>query len=169
MAAPYPEPAVGDIAASDRTGRIGAFYVRSLIAQAGIRQEETSSGEDYGAVDITVHLNSAPVTVQVKTGTLHRRNRDSTYSVSVTPEWCSKWAKQKVPVYLVLVVLSKKDFETMVTQADRSTTWHAHAYWVLVNDARPGAVRVPVKNRLHLGTFEVWNEQVERVFTGGVT
>lgn len=158
---------VGDIAAADRTGRIGVMYVRGLLAQAGIRQEETAPGEDYGAVDLTVHLKSAPVTVQIKTATAKRRNADGTYSVPVSAVWCAKWAAQKVPVYLVLVVLSKKDYAAMVTQAARSTVWHAHAYWVQVNDAQPGTVRVPVQNRFHLGTFEVWDEQVERVFTGG--
>lgn len=157
----------GGIASSDRVGRIGAFYVRSLIAQAGISHEETSSGEDYGAVDLTAHLTSAAVTVQVKTGTAQRQNKDGTYSVSVKADWCDKWAKQKIPVYLVLVVLSRNDFATMVKQSKRSTTWHAHAYWTQVNDAQPGTVRVPVQNRLHLDTFRVWDEQVERVFTGG--
>lgn len=157
----------GDIASSDRTGRIGMMYVMSLVAQAGIRQGETAPGEDHGAVDMTVHLTSAPVTVQVKTGTHAPRNKDGTYSVSVTADWCAKWAKQKVPVYLVLVVLSKKDFAAGVTHGSRSTTWHAHAYWVRVNDAKPGTVRVPVHNRLHIDTFRVWDEEVEQVFTGG--
>lgn len=157
----------GDIAAADRTGRIGMHYTMSLVAQAGIRQEETTSGEDHGAVDLTVHLTSAAVTVQVKTGTQQRRNRDGTYSVPITATWCAKWAKQRVPVYLVLVVLSKGDPEAVVTHGPRSTTWHAHAYWVRVNDAAPGTVRVPAHNRLLLETFQVWDAEVERAFTGG--
>lgn len=167
MPAMPPSPTSGDIASADRTGRIGVLYVRGLIAQAGIRQEETSPGEDYGAVDLTVHLASAPITVQVKTGTQHRRTKDGFYSVPVKDAWCAKWARQKVPVYLVLVVLSKSDYAAIVTQQARSTTWHAHAYWVQVNDAQPGTVSVPVQNRLHLGTFEVWDDQVEASFTGG--
>lgn len=167
MSAVSPPPPLGDIASADRIGRIGTYYVRSLAAQAGIRNEETSPGEDYGAVDLTVHLTKSPVTVQVKTGTSQRRNNDGTYSVPVKAEWCAKWSNQGLPVYLVLVVLSRKDFASMVTQAERSTTWHAHAYWTQVNDARPGTVRVPVQNRLHLDTFRVWDDQVRRVFTGG--
>lgn len=160
-------PIPGGIASADRIGRIGTYYVRSLAAQAGIRNEETAPGEDYGAVDLTVHLTKSPVTVQVKASTAQRLNKDGTYSVPVKAEWCDKWSKQGLPVYLVLVVLSRKDLATMVTQSKRSTTWHAHAYWVQVNDARPGTVRVPAQNRLHLDTFRVWDEQVERVFTGG--
>lgn len=160
-------PSIGDIASADRIGRIGTYYVRSLAAQAGIRNEETSPGEDYGAVDLTVHLTKSPVTVQVKTGTSQRRNKDGTYSVPVKAEWCAKWSNQGLPVYLVLVVLSRKDFACMVTQAERSTTWHAHAYWTQVNDAQSGTVRVPVQNRLHLDTFRIWDDQVRRVFTGG--
>ena len=161
-------PPTGDIPPSDRTGRIGMLYVMSLVAQAGIRQGETSAGEDHGAVDMTVHLTSAPVTVQVKTGTQPRRNKDGTYSVPVKADWCAKWAKQKVPVYLVFVVLTKRDFAAGVTHGQRSTTWHAHAYWVRVNDAEPGTVRVPVQNRLQLETFQAWDAEVEQVFTGGV-
>jgi hypothetical protein len=143
------------------------LYVMSLVAQAGIRQGETLPGEDHGAVDMTVHLTSAAVTLQVKTGTQQRRNKDGTYSVHVKSDWCAKWAKQKVPVYLVLVVLTKKDFAAGVTHGSRSMTWHAHAYWVRVNDATPGTVRVPVHNRLQLETFRAWDAEVERVFTGG--
>lgn len=157
----------GDIAPSDRTGRIGMMFMMSLVAQAGIRQGETLPGEDYGAVDMTVHLTSAAVTVQVKTGTQQRRNKDGTYSVHVKADWCAKWAKQKVPVYLVLVVLSKKNLDHVVTHGPRSTTWYAHAYWVRVNDAKPGAVRVPVQNRLQLETFRAWDAEVEQIFTGG--
>lgn len=156
----------GDIAPNDRTGRIGAIYVRGLLAQAGIRNEETSPGEDYGGVDLTVHLTSAPVTVQVKAGR-KRRNKDATYSVPLKPEWCTKWAGQKVPVYLVFVALSKANHADLVAQHAYSTTWYAHAYWMQVNDAAPGTVRVPVENRLNLGTFQVWDEDVERVFTRG--
>lgn len=167
MPTPPPSLELGDIAAADRTGRIGVMYVRGLIAQAGIRHEEGSPGEDYGAVDLTAHLTSAAVTVQIKTAAGKRLNRDGTYSVPVSRAWCAKWASQQIPVYLVLVVISKKGYAEMVTQAKRSTVWHAHAYWVQVNDAQPGTVRVPVQNRLQLDTFEAWDEQVKRIFTGG--
>lgn len=142
------------------------MYVRGLLAQAGIRNGEPPPGEDYGAVDLTVHLTSAPVTAQIKTGR-QRRNRDGTYSVTLKPEWCAKWAGQKVPVYLVFVALSKKNYCDLVSQGGYSTTWHAHAYWLQVNDAQPGTVRVPMKNRLNLDTFEGWDEDVERAFTRG--
>lgn len=156
----------GDIGDTDRTGRIGAIYVRGLLAQAGIRNEETSPGEDYGAVDVTVHLTCAPVTVQVKTG-IKRRNRDGTYSVPVTPAWCAKWANQKVPVYLVFVALSRRAYSGLVTHDIYSTRWAAHAYWVQVNDAVPGTVRVPVQNRLTMDTFVRWDDDVLQAFTRG--
>jgi len=142
------------------------MYVRALLAQAGIRNEESSPGEDYGAVDLTIHLTSAAVTAQVKTG-IKRRNRDSTYSVTLKPEWCAKWEGQKVPVYLVFVALSRRNYCDLVTQKDFSTTLYAHAYWLQVNDAQPGTVRVPVKNRLSLDTFQCWDEDVEHAFTRG--
>lgn len=156
----------GDIGPSDRTGRIGAMYVRGLLAQAGIRNEETSPGEDYGAVDVTVHLTHATVTAQVKTG-IKKRNQDGTYSVSVTPEWCAKWAKQRVPVYLVFVALSKRHYCDLVTHGSYTTQWAAHAYWLQVNDALPGTVRVPVQNRLTLDTFVRWDDDILRAFTTG--
>lgn len=167
MSSTVPLPGPGDIAPGDRTGRIGVMYVRSLLAQAGIRNEESSPGEDYGAVDLTVHLSLAAVTAQVKTGMKKRRNNDGTYSVALKPEWCAKWSGQKVPVYLVFVALSKHDYADLVTQSGRTTTWHAHAYWLQVNDAAPGTIRVPVQNRLRLETFVSWDEDVEQVFTGG--
>ncbi len=96
MSVTPPTSITGDIASADRIGRIGAFYVRSVIAQAGIRNEETSPGEDYAAVDLTVHLTSAAVTVQVKTGTAQHRRKDGTYSVPVKAEWCAKSEVVKV-------------------------------------------------------------------------
>lgn len=83
MPVPSPSPSIGDIASADRIGRIGTYYVRSLAAQAGIRNDETSPGEDYGAVDLTVHLTKSPVTVQVKTSTAQRLTKDGTYAVPV--------------------------------------------------------------------------------------
>ncbi len=144
------------------------MYVRSLLAQAGLRNEETSPGEDYGAIDIAVHLRPAVVTAQIKTRITPRRNKDETYSVSITAKWCAKWQEQKLPVYLIFVVLSRKDHGKLVIHDDRSTTWHARAYWVQVNDAKSGTIKVPICNRLDFNAFSRWDDDVTRVFTKGV-
>ena len=54
---------------SDRKGRLGVTYVRTVLAQAALPNEETTGGEDHMAVDLNVQFPAAPVRVQVKCGT----------------------------------------------------------------------------------------------------
>ena len=67
-AAVCPVAGAQSIGGSDRTGRLGVMYFRSLLAQAGVAHGEFSPGEDYLAVDVTVELPVGGVRVQIKTG-----------------------------------------------------------------------------------------------------
>jgi Domain of unknown function (DUF4365) len=133
------------------------MYVRALMAQAGVASSETSPGEDYWGIDVTGLLRHGAVFLQVKSGRA-RRNADGSYSVSLLSDWCTKWSQQSTPIYLVYVALARRDDPAVVAHLPRSTTWHAHAYWIQVNDAEAGTVRVPVQNRLTLDTFLAWED-----------
>jgi hypothetical protein len=96
---------IGAIPPEDQVGRLGVMYVRSLLAQAALGNEETSSGEDHQAIDLTVKFRPAPVLVQVKAGR-KLRLKDGTFSFSIKDNWRDSWAEAKIPVYLVYVHLT---------------------------------------------------------------
>lgn len=148
---------------SDRKGRIGVHYVRTLLAQAALPNKEFESGEDHLAVDLTVEFPDAPVRVQVKCGT-RAPNKSGSISVPVNADWRNHWCRSKVPVYLVYVRLEKARPAQWVDHVDLSTTVHARAHWVRVNGLSAGSASVPLSNRLRLDTFVTWNKQVAECF-----
>jgi len=80
------------------------MYVRSLLAQAALGNNETAPGEDHLATDLNVEFRPATIRVQVKAGQ-RRRNNDGTFSVA--EKWHANWAEAKIPVYLVYVHLDE--------------------------------------------------------------
>lgn len=163
MAAAGGEQSVGVIPPEDQMGRFGVMYVRSLLAQAALGTSEFSPGEDHLATDLNVEFRPAPVRVQVKAGR-KRRNKDGSYSVSVTEKWRKDWEGAKIPAYLVYVHLEHKPPAQWFEHPITATTVHAHAYWVRVNGVAVATVRVPTANRLTVSTFKLWNRDIEATF-----
>lgn len=156
------------IAAQDRVGRLGVMYVRSILAQAGVGNEETTTGEDYYAVDLTVNLPSAKVSVQVKAGT-KPPNRDGSFSVGTKTDWRKIWAETVMPVYLVYVHLEKRPPPDWVEHSAVCTTIHARAHWMRVNSLSAPTAKVPAANRLTVATFAEWEQDVSTMFGKAVT
>jgi Domain of unknown function (DUF4365) len=154
---------LAQIPPADRTGRIGVLYMRELCALAGLQNSEPPSGEDHLAVDLSVQLPAGPAGVQVKSGTA-RLNNDGTLSVSLEANWVKKWSANPLPVYLLYVRLSKRDFLQLAHHGTRSTTFFLHAYWVRVNGVTGRTVRVPRENRFTVATFHLWNADVRAAF-----
>ena len=138
-------------------------YVRTVLAQAALPNEETTGGEDHLAVDLNVQFPAASVRVQVKCGT-RTPNRNGSISVPVAPAWRDRWCASKTPVYLIYVRLEKGLPLDWLDHPPLETTVHARAQWVRVNGLSAASVSVPSGNRLSLGTFETWNQQVEECF-----
>jgi len=157
------DPTVGS---SDQIGRLGVMYVRSLLAQAALANQECSPGEDHLAVDMNVEFESASARVQVKCGRSKVR-KDNTIGVSTDPTWRRKWAKNKLPVYLIYVRLTPARPPKWVDHEVSHTSIHAHAYWARINGLTTSIVSVPMKNRLTIETFAVWQDHVDRAFRGG--
>ena len=148
---------------SDRKGRLGATYVRTVLAQAALPNEETTGGEDHLAVDLNVQFPAAAVRVQVKCGT-RKPNKSGSITVPIEPAWRVRWCASKVPVYVVYVLLEKGKPFDWLEHPTVSTTVHARAHWVRVNGVSAASVSVPLSNRLSLDTFATWNQQVEECF-----
>jgi len=160
--------ATAGIAATDRVGRLGVMYVRSILAQAGIGNEETTAGEDHYAIDLTVNLPMAKVGVQVKAGA-QAPNQDGSFSVPTKESWREKWAATATPVYLVYVHLEKEPPPDWVEHGDCCTTLHARAHWLRVNNLSVPTARVPIANRLTVATFASWEQDVSAAFGKAVT
>lgn len=148
---------------SDRKGRLGVTYVRTVLAQAALPNEETTGGEDHLAVDLNVQFPAATVRMQIKCGT-RTPNRSGAISVPLDPGWRDRWCLMKTPVYLVYVRLQQGNPPDWLEHPPLATTVHARAQWVRVNGVSAASVSVPVANRLTIDTFATWNQQVEECF-----
>jgi Domain of unknown function (DUF4365) len=153
--------AAGSVQSTDKTGRMGVMYVRSILAQAGVINNEVPGGEDHLAVDLMLVFPVGPVTVQVKAGTT-TPNRDGSITVPVEESWREKWAQTRTPVFLVYVRLEKEPPNEWVDHADLHTLLHARAHWLKVNGMSGASVRVPLANRLTVKTFESWVAEFNR-------
>lgn len=142
---------------TDQIGRFGVFYVRSLLAQAGVVHSETSGGEDHLAVDITVNFQSGACIVQVKAGTKDR-NKDGSITVPVNEAWKAKWAANALPVYLVYVHLEKAPPSDWIGHENFQTVVHAKALWAQINHVSGKSVGLPRDNQLTADTFDLWAE-----------
>ncbi|MBN7296616.1 DUF4365 domain-containing protein [Mycobacteroides abscessus] len=143
------------IKSADHIGRLGVMYFRSLLAQAGVANNESSSGEDHLAVDVTVEFIAGGVRVQIKTGT-KSLNKDGSLTVPVKDDWKAKWSAARVPVYLVYVHLEKAPPPQWIEHEDAHTVVHARALWARVNAVKGKSVRLPAQNRLTAETFATW-------------
>jgi hypothetical protein len=148
---------------SDRKGRMGVTYVRAVLAQAALPNEETTGGEDHLAVDLNVQFPAAAVRVQVKCGT-RTPNKSGSITVPLELAWRDRWCVMKTPVYLVYVRLEKPKPFDWFDHPTLATTVHARAHWVRVNGVSAASVSVPLSNRLSLASFATWNQQVEDCF-----
>jgi Domain of unknown function (DUF4365) len=151
----------GSIQPTDKTGRMGVMYVRSILAQAGVINNEVPGGEDHLAVDLTLVFPVGPVTVQVKAGTA-KPNKDGSITVPIEESWRQKWAQTITPVFLVYVRLEKDSPGDWVDHADLHTLLHVRAHWLKVNAMSGASVRVPLANRLTIDTFESWVTEFNR-------
>jgi hypothetical protein len=134
---------------------MGVIYVRSLLAQAGVINNEVAGGEDHLAVDLTLTFPIGSVSVQVKAGT-KKPNKDGSITVPTTDAWRRKWQEAKTPVYLVYVRLEKEPPIDWVEHPDVHTVVHARALWMRVNELSSANAKVPGSNRLTAATFDGW-------------
>lgn len=141
------------------------MYFRSLLAQAGIGNNETSPGEDHLAVDVNVDLVPGTARVQIKTGT-KKLNKNGSITVPVQRDWKSKWGATRTPVYLVYVHLKKVSPAEWIDHADVQTVVHATAFWSRVNGVTGSSVNLPAQNRLTVETFDRWVQDFDTTSWG---
>jgi hypothetical protein len=139
------------------------MYVRSLLAQAGVANAEFSPGEDHLSLDGTVNFPAGSVTVQIKAG-IQKPNKNGDITVPVTDDWKAKWAKSRIPVFLVYVHLGKADPTEWIEHESVRTIIHATALWARVNAVKGKSVRLRAQNLLTAATFDEWVDEFERTW-----
>ena len=148
----------GTLVATGRKARYGVAYLRSVCSQAGMPMAENSPDEDVLATDCTVSFAEAPVFVQVKctsTSTMTGKR----VSVRLKQEWCDKWARCRLPVYLAVVVVPE-DVSGWLAHRTTGTFHAAAAYWVRVDGVHAKSVSVPKSQRLEATTFTQWHAEL---------
>lgn len=154
--------APGTLGPNGRKARYGVAYLRSICSQAGMPMQENSPDEDVLAVDCDVKFAEASVPVQLKC-TSKKTLAGRTASVNLKPEWRAKWSAQKVPVYLVLVIVPR-DVSDWLTHKDIGTFHATAAYWVRVHGTEGASVQVPKRQRLSSETFAQWHQELLSCF-----
>lgn len=155
VAAPKLSAGPGTFGDNGRKARYGVSYLRSVCSQAGVGVTETGVDEDVLAIDCVLMFAEGQVVVQVKC-TSGKTIGGKTAAVSLKPEWCEKWAKQKGPVYLLLVIVPA-NIEDWLTHHPKGTAHASAAFWVRVHGDEGTSVTVPKAQRLTSATFDTWN------------
>jgi hypothetical protein len=148
-----------------RKARYGVAYLRSVCAQAGVGMTETSPDEDVLAVDCSIEFFEAPVRVQVKcTSQFAITGRSASWSLD--PAWTQVWAKAKVPVYFVLVIVGK-DYDSWLEHDVDGTVHRAAAFWRRLVPGELGTrLEIPKSQRLSAETLQHWRRDMLAQFTG---
>lgn len=154
---------------TQRKGRYGVVYLRALAGQAGASIDESSPGEDVQSIDAKVGFSEGPVYVQVKTTHLHAIDGATTINYIPEVNWLDKWAKLKMPVYFVVVVVPDDSANWLDHIATGTTMTATGAFWVridveAVRDAN--RVTVPRTQRLTAATLRQWETDLHNAFSG---
>ena len=154
------------LSANGSKARYGVSYVRSICAQAGVGMTETSPDEDVLAVDCDVKFVESSVGVQVKcTSQFTITGRQSSWKIE--PSWRDSWAKSKVPIYFVLVIVAG-EAPDWLEHRQKATLHHTAAFWCRVDKLSSDAksVTVPKSQRLTVATMETWHADLSACFGG---
>lgn len=149
--------------------RYSLSYLFSVCAQAGRTATETRQDEDVHAVDAWVKLAGATVYVQLKC--TEAPNRTATgIRVDFEDGWIEKWREEKLPVYIVLVVVPPGQTDWIEHLEDESTLHKAVAYWGRFDpESSKKSITLSLTDRLTLDTMDRWQQDVDDVFGGGAS
>jgi hypothetical protein len=158
---------ISTLSTTGAKARFGLAYMRTICSQAGIGMNETSPDEDALAVDCDICFSIAPVRVQVKcTAQFELHGKSASWPTDIV--WREKWNKSKVPVYLVLVILSYDERTQWVEHPTNGTIQNAAAFWTRVDNLPIDENRldIPKSQRLTAETLRIWESDLEACFCG---
>ncbi|AYF72535.1 DUF4365 domain-containing protein [Nocardia yunnanensis] len=146
--------------------RYSQSYLSAVCSQSGHTLQEGRQDEDCWAVDTTVDLPAASVLVQLKCTSSPRRTSVGDFRVPLKQQWIVSWSVKKVPVYVLLVVVPRKQHE-WIAHADDHTVHQTHAYWERFDAAtHTKSIILPKTQRFQASTLASWEDQLDNVFGG---
>lgn len=154
-----------------RKGRFGVVYMRAIAGQAGCGFSETSPGEDTLAIDHTLDFPEGAVRVQVKTTAAAAIDDTAEHlSFSAQDAWIDKWARVRVPLYFVIVVVPKVSDAWLSHDEAGTQLAGTAAFWVRLNASQfesSKTIKVPRSQRVTLATIPAWHQDLCALFTAG--
>ncbi|MBO3663877.1 DUF4365 domain-containing protein [Microbacterium stercoris] len=152
-----------------RKGRYGVVYMRAVAGQAGCGFTETSPGEDTLAIDYTLEFPEGAVRVQVKTSAQYQIDGDDDFlSFGVKDEWIAKWARTKLPIYFVIVVVPNDSGSWLNHDITGTQMVRTAAYWVRLQPgqfATTKTIKIPRSQRVTSETLPQWHLDFCALFT----
>jgi hypothetical protein len=138
-----------------------------MCAQAGYTAQETRQDEDVVAVDAWVTLRGGPVPVQLKCTSSPEQTKAG-YRVDFEDGWITEWKQQRLPVFIVLVVVPKGQNRWIDHTIDTVTLHRAAAFWGPFDPASTAkSITLSRKDRLTADSFASWQKELDSVFEGG--
>ena len=111
-----------------RKSRYSLSYLYAMCAHAGYGAQETRQDEDVEAIDARVTLQGAAVPVQLKC-TSSPEETQAGYRVDFEDGWITSWKQQRLPVFIVLVVVPKGHNPWIDHTLDTATLHRTAAFW----------------------------------------
>ena len=168
-AAPVAPGPVGPLDLSNAIGRYGVAYFSSVCAQAHFGFSENRPGEDVLALDGEIGFDGVAARVQIKTTTQWSLSgRGTQLQFNVEEGWREKWRRQRVPAFLVVVLL-ERSIDKWVAEQGQLTLLHSHALWARIDNIDAEATHVDLnrQNRFSSNTLRDWSIIVDAAFEGG--
>lgn len=158
-------PSSATLSETTAKSRFGVTYFKALCAQAHVGFNETPTDEDVLALDGIIPFEEATVSVQIKCTSQFSLRGTTTATWPADIAWRDKWAKAKLPVYFVLVIVDKDYRMWLDHSAHQHTLSRAAAFWVRIDPlSRAENITVPRSQRLTADTFQEWWSDVLACF-----
>nr|WP_306428113.1 MULTISPECIES: DUF4365 domain-containing protein [unclassified Brevibacterium] len=158
--------------ATQRQGRYGVAYVRSVCTQFGVGFGETSADEDTIGVDGQIEYEVSPLRIQIKCTTKAFTKQEPHISWPIKDKWAQLWSGMLVHPYLVVVQVPEEPAD-WIDYEDGSTLHHTSAYWAPLDRTtlkpleKQTSIHVPKRNLFTPETVGDWEREIKSQFMGG--
>ncbi|WP_211440201.1 DUF4365 domain-containing protein [Corynebacterium glutamicum] len=105
-------------------------YICTILADHGIGYDPVK--HDHFAVDGLAHFHEGEIRVQLKSTTTPDYS-DGVLTLFLKPGWIEKWARSKVPVIVVYLLLEEDPAKRLLLTHE-SSTLSGYAYWARVDE-----------------------------------
>lgn len=140
---------------NDAKSSFSQGFLKMLASAAGAPVSFTPQDQDFNAIDAQLTFAEAPIPVQLKcTSTL--KPSDAGLRFPLKEAWIRSWRRSLLPVYLVVVVLSRES--EWIRHEESTTIANAKAFWARVDQLELGTPSILMSHdhTLDDGTIDTW-------------